>query len=94
MKTLNRTLLTLVIAIAVALGWSLLSRTGWGSSVSLVGIGENYDNALQPIVKVVAAVVVMVAATQLVQNGFRFIGERISTHPVWRARQTVRASSR
>lgn len=93
MKTLNRTLLTLVVAIAVTLGWSLLSHTGWGSSVSLLGVGESYDNALQPIVKVAAAIVVMVAATQLVQNGYRFLSERSHTRSVRRAHQSVRASS-
>lgn len=73
MKTLNRILLILVLAVGVALAWSMISRTDWASSVSLLGVGEDYDNALQPMVKVGAAIVVMVAATQLVQKAAGWI---------------------
>lgn len=93
MKTLNRTLLALVVVVALALGWSFISRTGWGSSVSLVGIGHDYDNAMQPIIKVGAAIVVMVTATQLIQNGFRFVSGRGVTRPVSREHQSARQSS-
>lgn len=74
MKTLNRILLTLVAAIAIALAWSGASRTGWAASLSLLGVGQNYENALQPIIQVAAAILVMVTATQLVQSGARLIG--------------------
>ncbi len=76
MKTLNRTLLTLVVATAIALGWSWVSRTDWATSASILGVGQNYANALQPIIKVAAAIVVMVAATQLVQRTARFFARR------------------
>ena len=74
MKTLHRTLLTLIAAIAVALAWSAASRTSWADSLSLLGIGQNYESALQPLVKVAAAILVMVTATQLIQGGARLIG--------------------
>lgn len=86
MKTLNRVLLTLVLATAIALIWSWLSRTGWADSVSLLGVGENYDNALQPFIKVGAAVAVMVAATQLVQRVHRFVVTRVLGRPIRRSR--------
>jgi len=75
MKTLNRTLLTLVLAVGVVLTWSMISQTAWASSVSLLGVGEDYDNVLQPWIKVGAAIVVMVAATQLVQKASGWIGK-------------------
>lgn len=77
MKTLNRVLLTLVLATAIALVWSWLSRTNWADSVSVLGVGENYENALQPIIKVGAAGVVMVTATQLVQGAHRLVATRV-----------------
>ncbi|MCP3994659.1 MAG: hypothetical protein GY722_06270 [bacterium] len=81
MKTLNRTLLTLVVATAIALGWSWIARTDWAASASILGVGQDYDNAIQPILKVAAAIVVMVAATQLIQRATRFLlgSERRST---------------
>lgn len=77
MKSLDRTLLTLVLAIAIALGWSWVSRTDWAATVSILGVGEDYENALQPIVKVAAAIIVMVTATQLVQMVSGFVKERV-----------------
>ena len=90
MKTLNRILLTLVLATAIALVWSVLSRTGWASSVSLLGGGENYENALQPMIKIGDAIVVMVAATQLVERANRFINTRVLGRPSGRVRNSLR----
>lgn len=81
MKTLNRVLLSLVLALGVALIWSWVSRTPWAESVSLLGVGENYDNALQPLVKVAAAIIVMVSATQLVQRAHTFVSSRVRNRP-------------
>ena len=77
MKTLNRILLILVLATGIALVWSWLSRTDWADSVSVLGVGENYDNVLQPMIKVGAAIVVMVTATQLVQRTYQFVATRV-----------------
>ena len=87
MKALNRTLLTLVLAIGVLLAWSALSRTGWATSVSLLGIGDNYQFAYQPIVKVVAMTTVMVSAVQLIRQTAGFIKNRRSQSHV--ARRSV-----
>ena len=87
MKTLDRILLTLVVAIAIALGWSWASRTGWAASVST--LGEGFENALQPIVKVAATLVVVVSATQLVQTASRSISERRS-NGARRSRKSIR----
>jgi len=73
MKTLNRTLLVLIAATAVALVWSLLSRTAWAGSVSVLGVGHDYDNAIQPLIKVAGAMVAMVAGTLLVQRTSRWV---------------------
>lgn len=90
MKTLNRILLTLVLATDIALAWSWVSRTSWADSVSLLGVGEGYDNALQPLVKVVAAIVVMVATIQLVQRAHRFVSTRVLGRPTGRLRGSLR----
>jgi hypothetical protein len=74
MRTLNRILLTLVAATVIALAWSGVSRTDWAASLSLFGVGQNYEQALQPVIQVAAAVLVMVTATQLVQSVARLIG--------------------
>ena len=89
MKTLDRILLTLVVAIAIALGWSWASRTGWAASVSTLGVGQGFENALQPIVKVAATLVVVVSATQLVQTASRSISERRS-NGARRSRKSIR----
>lgn len=70
MRTLNRTLLILVLAVGVALSWSFVARTDWASSVSLLGVGEDYDSALEPMIKVAAAITVMVTGTQFVQRAW------------------------
>ena len=75
MKTLDRILLILVLAVGVALSWSLVARTDWASSVSLLGVGENYDSALEPMIKVAAAITVMVAGTQFVQKAWSWAGK-------------------
>lgn len=75
MKTLNRTLLTLVLAVGVALTWSFVAQTDWASSVSLLGVGEDYESALEPMIKVAAAITVMVAGTQLVQRAWSWAGK-------------------
>jgi TRAP-type C4-dicarboxylate transport system permease small subunit len=93
MKTLDRTLLTLVLAIAIALGWSWVSRTGWAASVSTIGVGQDFDNALQPIIKVAAAIIVMVAATQLVQKAHGFISQRVLGRGTEPSRKSVRLPS-
>ncbi len=93
MKALDRTLLTLVLATAIALGWSWVSRTDWAASVSILGVGQNFENALQPIIKVAAAIVVMVTATQLVQNAYRFISERSLNDPARHSPNSVRSPS-
>ena len=73
MKALNRVLLTLVVAVGVALLWSFAARTNWASSVSILGVGENYESVFEPMIKVVAAITVMVAGTQLVQKAWSWI---------------------
>lgn len=78
MKTLNRTLLALILAIEVLLVWSLLSRTAWASSVSLLGIGDNFEYAYQPIVKVLAMTVVAVSGVQLIRQAFGFVRSRLA----------------
>lgn len=75
MKTLNRTLLTLVLAVGVALSWSSVARTDWASSVSLLGVGEDYESALDPMIKVAAAMTVMVAGTRLMQAAWSGINK-------------------
>ena len=73
MKALNRTLLVLIAATGIALVWSLISRTAWAASVSVLGIGHDYDNAIQPLIKVAGAMVAMVAGTLLVQRTNRWL---------------------
>ena len=75
MKTFNRTMLILVLAVSVALVWSMVSRSDWAASVSLLGVGENYSNALQPVIKVGAAILVMVSATRLVQIAVGWVAQ-------------------
>ena len=93
MRTLNRILLTLVLATAIALVWSWVGRTSWAGSVSLLGVGEDYDNALQPIIKVGAAVVVMVTATQLGKLAYRLVATRVFGRPTDRSGKSMRATS-
>ncbi len=70
MRTLNRVLLTLVLAVGVGLTWSFVARTDWASSVSVLGLGEDYGSALEPIIKAAAAITVMVTGTRLVQRAW------------------------
>jgi hypothetical protein len=72
MKQLNRILLTLVLAMALLLAWNAAAHTTWASSVSLLGIGDNYTNAFQPLLKVAAATTVAVTAVQLIKQGARW----------------------
>ena len=89
MKTLNRTLLVLIWAMGVALVIVSISRTGWALSQNPLGMAEAYDNPIQPLVKIAAAVTVMVAATKLIQNGYRLVIEKVLGHTPERS---VRAS--
>lgn len=77
MKVLNRTLLVLVLAVAVALLLAALSNTGWALSRNPLGMGEDYDNALQPLIKIAAAIGVMVSGTKLVQRSYRFATAKV-----------------
>jgi hypothetical protein len=69
-KTFNRILLTLVLAVGVLLFWSILSRTAWASTVSLLGIGDNYLHAYQPLIKIAAVTTIAVTGVQLIQHAF------------------------
>lgn len=77
MRTLNRTLVVLIWAIAVALVLVAISQTGWALDVNPDGIAEDYSNPIQPLVRIAAALTVMVTGTKLIQAGFRFITERV-----------------
>ncbi len=68
MRTLNRTLLVLIWAIGVALVLASISQTEWALTQNPIGMAEEYDNPIQPLVKVGAAIIVMVAGTKLVQK--------------------------
>jgi len=89
MKVLNRTLLVLVLAIGVALLLAALSNTGWALSMNPLGMGEDYDNALQPLIKISAAIVAMVTGTKLVQNSYRFVTEKVRGQTPQRSARTL-----
>jgi hypothetical protein len=82
-----------VLVIAVALGWSWVSRTDWAASVPILEAGQDYENALQPIIKVAAAIIVMVAATQLAQKAFHLPSRHGLVRHTRRSTKPMRTSS-
>jgi hypothetical protein len=81
MKALNRTLTVAIFAIAVVLVLGWLSRTDWAATRDILGAGEGFSNALEPIVKITAAVLISVSGVQLIRDVVR----RVFARPAVRA---------
>ena len=73
MRLLNRVLTVLIFGVGVTLGWAWLARTDWAATVSALGVGEGFDHPLEPIIKLGAAVLIMVSATKLVQRAWEYV---------------------
>lgn len=75
---LNRSLTVLIFAIAVviALGW--VARTDWAATRDVLGAGEGFSTAIQPLVKITAALLITVSGVQLFRDAYRRIRNRIS----------------
>lgn len=73
MKLLNRTLTVLLFAIAVTLGLAWLARTDWAATVSVIGVGEDFEHPLEPVIRIAATVLIMVSATKLILRGWEYL---------------------
>ena len=77
MKTLNRVLTVLIVALGGVLVWAAIAQTDWAASRSLLGVGELYENPLSPLIKVAGVFLVAITATKLVRSGAATFGERV-----------------
>lgn len=78
MRLLNRSLTVLIFAIAVALALGWVARTDWAAARDVLGAGEGFSTAIQPLVKITAALLITVSSVQLIRDGYRRIRNRIS----------------
>jgi len=78
MKLVNRTLTVLIFAILVvmALGW--VARTDWAATRDVLGAGEGFSTAIQPLLKITAALLIAISSVQLIRDGYRRIRNRVS----------------
>ena len=71
MRTLNRTLTVLIGVVALALMWAWIARTDWGLARTLLSLGDGFDNALEPMIRIVGTLLVAIAGTRLVELTWR-----------------------
>ena len=71
MRTLNRTLTVLIGAVVLALTWAWIARTDWGLTRTLLGLGDGFDNAVEPIVRIVGTLLVAIVGTRLIELTWR-----------------------
>lgn len=76
MKLLNRTLTVLIFAIVVVLALGWVARTDWGATRDVLGAGEGFTTAIQPLVKIAAALLISVSGVHLIRNGYRRVRNR------------------
>jgi len=78
MRLLNRSLTVLIFAIAVVLALGWVARTDWAAARDVLGAGEGFSTATQPLMKITAALLITVSGVQLIRDGYRRIHSRIS----------------
>ena len=93
MSLLNRVLTVRVFAIGVTLGWAGLARTDWAATVPVIGVGEGFDHPLEPVIKLIAALLIMVSATKLIQRAWRYLWFAVLGKQPKRAQRRVAARS-
>ena len=93
MSLLNRILTVLIFGVGVTLGWAWLARTDWAATVPVIGVGESFAHPLEPVIKLAAAVLIMVSATKLIQRGWEYLWFGILGNERRRSRPRVRSRS-
>ena len=78
MKLINRTLTVLIFAILVVLALGWVARIDWAATRDVLGAGEGFDTAIQPLVKIAAAVLICVSGVHLIRDGYRRVRSRYS----------------
>jgi hypothetical protein len=68
--------LILAVGVVLALGW--VARTDWASARDVFGAGEGFTTAIQPLVKITAALLITVTGVQLLRDGYRRARHRFS----------------
>jgi hypothetical protein len=80
MRLLNRTLTVLILAIAVVLLLGWVARTDWAAARDVLGAGEGFSNAIQPLIRVAVALLVSVSGIHLIRGGYRRVRNRYSAN--------------
>ena len=77
MKTTQRTLTVLSLALGVLLAWALISRTPWAGTVDVLTAGEAYTHPIEPLRDVTGALLVAIPAVLLTRSGWSWFARVI-----------------
>ncbi len=77
MKTTQRTLTVLILALGVLLVWALISRTPWAGTVDVLTAGNAYTHPLEPFRDIAGALLVAIPAVLLIRSGWSWFSRVI-----------------
>jgi hypothetical protein len=76
-KTTQRTLTILILALGILLAWALISKTTWAGTVDPLTAGNAYTHPVEPLRDVVGALLVAIPAVILIRSGWSWFARVI-----------------